>query len=132
MNCVVCDQHAGKKCIMCKTPYCSRVCQRDDWDNYGHQNGCLLIGQMQCSALTAHLRAINHSMFPHMSGLEKEFRERFALSNRGEAVKSTELWKRFKKAKRKVSKKKVKDAPLYGSVAYFESFKKNNDSVQKK
>lgn len=40
IKCSYCEQKADKKCKECETPYCSRICQRKDWDNRGHKYKC--------------------------------------------------------------------------------------------
>ena len=34
MNCQVCDKPANKRCVNCITNYCSRECQKNDWNNH--------------------------------------------------------------------------------------------------
>ena len=38
-TCIACGQSAGQQCGSCKEPYCSRVCQEDNWPT--HRQACI-------------------------------------------------------------------------------------------
>ncbi|XP_052771757.1 tudor domain-containing 6-like [Mya arenaria] len=39
-ECAVCNKLGSFRCGKCKTPYCSRQCQADDWTKHGHKLKC--------------------------------------------------------------------------------------------
>ena len=39
MPCQVCKEPSKSQCPSCRTPYCSKACQRADWKR-GHKNEC--------------------------------------------------------------------------------------------
>ena len=40
LPCAVCEELSNHHCPKCKTPYCSKACQRLDWKKRGHKDRC--------------------------------------------------------------------------------------------
>ena len=107
MNCVICDKPAPVKCNLCSTPYCSAACQKLDWDQRGHKTTCLKIVFGKVGHYAFFLAKLPRSPQPVTSLLQALNGDIFkALTARalGLPVNSTNLWKRYKEARRKIPK----------------------------